>query len=119
MKIVVLGAGAWGTALALSAASHPQGHAVTLWARDAAQVAAMQATRCNARYLPGVALPERLALAAGSVPAAVHGADLRVVATPMAALRAMPSGAADLDQGRTHGTTPCSISATMRAVTSS
>ncbi|OJX30382.1 MAG: glycerol-3-phosphate dehydrogenase [Burkholderiales bacterium 68-12] len=89
MKIVVLGAGAWGTALALSAASHPQGHAVTLWARDAAQVAAMQATRCNARYLPGVALPERLALAAGSVPAAVHGADLLVVATPMAALRGM------------------------------
>ncbi|WP_042425944.1 NAD(P)H-dependent glycerol-3-phosphate dehydrogenase [Comamonas granuli] len=89
MKIVVLGAGAWGTALALSAASHPQGHAVTLWARDAAQVAAMQATRCNARYLPGVVLPERLALAAGSVPAAAEGADLLVVATPMAALRGM------------------------------
>ena len=45
MKIVVLGAGAWGTAMAISAANHPDGHAVTLCARDAAQAAHMQATR--------------------------------------------------------------------------
>ena len=42
MKIIVLGAGAWGTALAMSAAQHPAGHAVTLWARDAAQALAMR-----------------------------------------------------------------------------
>ena len=37
MKIVVFGAGAWGTALAISASRHPAGHAVQLWARDATQ----------------------------------------------------------------------------------
>jgi glycerol-3-phosphate dehydrogenase (NAD(P)+) len=45
MKIVVFGAGAWGTALAMNAARHPAGHAVTLWARNAPQVADMQARR--------------------------------------------------------------------------
>lgn len=82
MKIVILGAGAWGTALAISAAQHPAGHVVELWARDAQQVADMQrvtlglteaapahgaqagagapAQRCNQRYLPGHALPDRL-----------------------------------------------------------
>ena len=49
MRIAVLGAGAWGTALAIHAG---QGHAVTLWARDAAQAQAMQRDRVNARYLP-------------------------------------------------------------------
>ena len=37
MKILILGAGAWGSALAVSACAHPQGHKVTLWARDSAQ----------------------------------------------------------------------------------
>jgi glycerol-3-phosphate dehydrogenase (NAD(P)+) len=82
MRIAVLGAGAWGTALAVSAARH--GHAaITLWARDAAQAAAMDAARQNARYLPGVALPDGLQVASGGLPQA----DLFVVATPMAALR--------------------------------
>ena len=58
MNIVVIGAGAWGTALAINAASHWQAkHTVTLWARDVAQVAALQAVRENQRYLPAVALP--------------------------------------------------------------
>ena len=43
MKIIVFGAGAWGTALAISASSNPAAkHDVTLWARDAAQAAQMQ-----------------------------------------------------------------------------
>ena len=87
MKIVVIGAGAWGTALAISAAAHPVGHAVTLWARDAAQVAGMQAVRCNARYLPGIGLPPSLTVAGGDVAALAHTADLVIVATPMAGLR--------------------------------
>ncbi|MGB4926175.1 MAG: glycerol-3-phosphate dehydrogenase, partial [Giesbergeria sp.] len=41
MKIIVVGAGAWGTAVAISAAAHPLGHAVTLWARSSAQQRAM------------------------------------------------------------------------------
>ena len=89
MKIIVLGAGAWGTAVAMSAAQHPAGHAVTLWARDAAQAAQMQTQRHNARYLPGITLPPFLTLAHGDFAALWTGADLVIVATPMAALRGM------------------------------
>ena len=88
MKISILGAGAWGTALAIQAAAR---HEVLLWARDAASVAAMQATRSNQRYLPGIALPAALRLTAGLDEAIAHAASsgLIVVATPMAALRDM------------------------------
>ncbi len=91
MKIAVLGAGAWGTALAISASQHPQAtHSVTLWARDAAQAAAMQAQRCNPRYLPGVAFPGTLALSAQpDVAALAADHDLVVLGTPMSALRGM------------------------------
>ena len=60
MKIIVLGAGAWGTAVAMSAAQHPAGHAVTLWARDAAQAQSMRTEAQNTRYLPGIAFPDGL-----------------------------------------------------------
>ena len=93
MNIVVLGAGAWGTALAIAAARLPgEPHRVTLWARDAALVASMRAERCNQRYLPDIALPPPLMLVGDSVPwpvEALTAADLVVVATPMAALRGM------------------------------
>ena len=93
MDIVVLGAGAWGTALAIAAARLPgEPHRVTLWARDGAQVAAMRAARENTRYLPGVALPPGLLLAGDDAswpPEALSRADLVIVATPMAALRGM------------------------------
>ncbi|MGJ7508593.1 NAD(P)H-dependent glycerol-3-phosphate dehydrogenase [Variovorax sp. GT1P44] len=84
MRICVLGAGAWGTALAVNAAGR---HAVTLWGRDAAQMQAMSAARENARYLAGVSLPPSLTLLSGKPFDAVAGADLVIVATPMAALR--------------------------------
>ncbi len=84
MKICVLGAGAWGTALAVNASGR---HTVTLWARDAAQAQAMSVARENARYLPGIALPPSLTVGAGDPLAAVEGVDLVIVATPMAALR--------------------------------
>lgn len=90
MKLTVLGAGAWGTALAARAA---QRHPTVLWARDAAQAADIRAARVNARYLPGVALPEALRVETDfdAATAFAHGdADgLVVVATPMAALREM------------------------------
>ncbi|MET3463689.1 NAD(P)H-dependent glycerol-3-phosphate dehydrogenase [Variovorax atrisoli] len=85
MKICVHGAGAWGTAVAVNAAAR---HEVTLWARDAAQADAMSAARENSRYLPGLALPASLAVRAGDIGQAQAGADLVIVATPMAALRA-------------------------------
>ncbi|MGQ0708222.1 MAG: NAD(P)H-dependent glycerol-3-phosphate dehydrogenase [Rhodoferax sp.] len=92
MKIVVLGAGAWGTALGAAAArQHPQ-RTVLLWARDPQQAQQMQAQRVNARYLPGLALPEGLHIAGGMEPQALvreQAPDLVVIATPMAALRSM------------------------------
>ena len=61
MKIIVLGAGAWGTALAASAAAHRfNAHAVTIWGRDPQQVREMELRRENSRYLPGFALPPSL-----------------------------------------------------------
>ena len=88
MKIIVFGAGAWGTALAVSAARHPDGHAVELWARDAAQATAMHGRRENARYLPGIALPQALTVrCAPAVELDASSADLVIVATPMAGLR--------------------------------
>ena len=89
MKIVVLGAGAWGTALAVSAAAHAGGNAVTLWARDEQQAAAMQAARCNQRYLPGLAFAPALQVVAGDARALAASAELIVIGTPMAALRGM------------------------------
>jgi glycerol-3-phosphate dehydrogenase (NAD(P)+) len=84
MNIAVLGAGAWGTALAISLAER---HKVTLWARDAAQVTAMRETRRNRRYLPDIALPDALALEA-DLQAVLHSAQLIIVAVPVSGLRA-------------------------------
>jgi glycerol-3-phosphate dehydrogenase (NAD(P)+) len=89
MKILLLGAGAWGTALAVSAAQRNQ---VSLWARDPAQAAVLRSARENVRYLPGIALPPSLALlagAAGELPALCAQFELVVIATPMAGLRGL------------------------------
>ena len=90
MKLAVLGAGAWGTALAVNAAR--ASHEVTLWARDPAQAAQMQAQRANARYLPDAAFPAGLSVVGGALDVATsagRNADLLVVATPMSGLRGM------------------------------
>lgn len=91
MKIAVLGAGAWGTALAVSFA---QRHAVTLWARNPAQVADMRHVQSNVRYLPGVTLPATLALSA-DLAATVASADVVIVATPSGAFRSILKSIAD------------------------
>ena len=83
MNITVIGAGAWGTALAISLAAN---HRVTLWARDAGQVSAMRATRRNQRYLPDAPLPDNLELSA-DFDAALADAGLLIVAVPAAAFR--------------------------------
>ena len=87
MNLIVIGAGAWGTALAIAAARHPAGHHVLLWARDAQQVQAMQTARSNARYLPQMAFPDSLHVSAAPLAQAVQGMDLVIIATPMSALR--------------------------------
>lgn len=84
MKLVVLGAGAWGTALAISFSRH---HQVVLWSRNAAHVATLAADRVNAHYLPDVPFPDALQLSA-ELPVALPGADLLLIATPIAGLRA-------------------------------
>ena len=84
MKISILGAGAWGTALAIAFSRR---HEVALWARDPAQAAAMRAGRENTRYLPGAVLPEALRIEADFAAAAGTG-ELNVIATPLAGLRA-------------------------------
>ncbi len=87
MKVAVLGAGAWGTALALAAAPR---HDTLLWARDAGQAAEMAASRLNQRYLPGVPLRPELRVGHDLDQALAHAEHgLLVLATPMAALRAM------------------------------
>lgn len=83
MNITVIGAGAWGTALAISLAER---HRVTLWARDAEQVASIRRNRCNQRYLPDVQLPDNLDLSS-DFSAALAGAELVIVAVPTVALR--------------------------------
>ena len=96
MQIAVVGAGAWGTALAISAAR--RGHAVSLQVRDADQLRAMQRERTNTRYLPGADFPAGLALAhwtgRPAIPPAAH--DLLIIATPMAALRGVLEQVRDL-----------------------
>jgi glycerol-3-phosphate dehydrogenase (NAD(P)+) len=85
VKIAVLGAGAWGTAIAMAAAAR---HEVVLWARDAAQAQAMCRERRNVRYLPEVTLPDALQVTADEAAALRHGGEgLTLLATPMAALR--------------------------------
>jgi glycerol-3-phosphate dehydrogenase (NAD(P)+) len=91
MKIAILGAGAWGTALALALVRQSgEGREVRLWARDGAQARAMQESGENKRYLPGVALDGRVTVCSGS-PAALASSlqqqDLVICACPMAALR--------------------------------
>jgi glycerol-3-phosphate dehydrogenase (NAD(P)+) len=85
VKITLLGAGAWGTALAVAAAAR---HDTVLWARDAAQAAGMRARGRNQLYLSEVALPGALRVTADHAEALAHGRDgLTVIATPMAGLR--------------------------------
>ena len=82
-KIAVLGAGSWGTALSVWLAE--RGQRVTLWGHDPRHVARLRQTRENARYLPGVALPEGVLPVENLADAA--GADLVLFVTPSHALR--------------------------------
>jgi glycerol-3-phosphate dehydrogenase (NAD(P)+) len=83
MKIAILGAGAWGSGLAIALSER---HRVTLWARDRALASAIVAERCNTRYLPGIAIPDRVAVTA-ELAAALAQQDMLLVATPTSGLR--------------------------------
>ena len=99
MKILVLGAGAWGTALAIGASANPRGHQVSLWSRKPDHQHQLQLQRENLRYLAGVSFPLDLSVlqcAAQSLQGQLAEQDLLIVATPMAGLRSMLSQLADL-----------------------
>jgi glycerol-3-phosphate dehydrogenase (NAD(P)+) len=83
VRISVVGAGAWGTALALIAARR---HDVTLYVRHAEQLATLLRDRENARYLPGFTLPAAISLTSTLAEAATE-AELIILATPVAGLR--------------------------------
>ncbi len=94
-NLTVIGAGAWGTALAMSACRR---RSTLLWARDAGQADAMRVQRSNARYLPAIELPSALGISSDFDAAIEHArGGLIVVATPMAGLagvlQALPSAA--------------------------
>jgi glycerol-3-phosphate dehydrogenase (NAD(P)+) len=78
-SIAVIGAGAFGTALAMTQASG--GKPVILWGRDAAKMAAIQAARENAALLPGVPLPEGVTATADMAQAASAGIVLLSIPT--------------------------------------
>lgn len=83
--VVIYGAGAWGTALAIHAAR--LGRDVVLWARDPLRAAELSARRVNARLLPGAAFPDGLRITGDAAQGA--GARLAIIAVPMQPLRAV------------------------------
>jgi len=91
MGTTVVGAGSWGTALAIQLCR--AGHSVALWARDPEHVAGMVETRENERYLPGFPLPPSLAPTADFASAVRSATDLLVCAVPSHAVRATMTAA--------------------------
>ena len=87
-RVSVLGAGAWGTAVALALAAR---HQVVLWGRDSVAMAAMDAARENTSYLRGFAFPDNLSVASDLDNALAHldgaAAPLLIAACPVAGLR--------------------------------
>lgn len=98
-RLTVLGAGSWGTALALLLARN--GHDVHLWGRDPAAMKVMNRDRRNERYLPGHEFPDAIT-ASADLAAALRGAELVVVVVPSGGFRstlenALPHLAAPVD----------------------
>lgn len=92
MTISVLGAGAFGTALAIALSR--DGGKVTLWARDEANAQVMQRSRVSGQRLPGIALPENLTVTSSK---SAFTADLCLLAVPMQKLAAFLQHHPDLD----------------------
>src|ERR1700722_29909 len=82
--MTVVGAGSWGTALAIQLAR--EGHPTRLWGRDGAQLDSMRQERRNVRYLPGAGFPDALDVAP-DLEAALHGARDALIAVPSNAFR--------------------------------
>ncbi len=85
-RIVVIGAGSWGTALAISLASG--GRSVVLWARREALAATMRKTRVNADYLPDAPIPESVYITS-DLESAVSDAGMWIFAVPSQSIRSV------------------------------
>ena len=83
MRLAILGAGVWGTALGVALSSR---HQISLWSRDPAQSRTLAADRVNARYLPDVAIPAGV-LITSQLQLAIDNGALIVIAVPTSALR--------------------------------
>jgi len=83
-RVAVIGAGSWGTALAIQAAR--AGHDVSLWSHNAAVVESINSTHLNARYLTDVKIPENVR-ATSDIVESVGGAELVILAAPSHATR--------------------------------
>ncbi len=92
MKLTIVGAGAWGTALGVVLSQN--GHVLTLWGHNADHLAAAAAARENQRYLPGVPLPKDWNFET-DLAKAVAGSDGLLLAVPSKALRATAERLAD------------------------
>ena len=84
-KIAVLGAGSWGTAMAIMMAR--AGHHVTLWGHDPAHIVTLTAERCNSEFLPGTPFPDTLTLS-DQLEKTVSTHDFLMFAVPSHAFRA-------------------------------
>ena len=85
IRICVLGAGAWGTAIAISFAK--QGHQISLWVRDKTQAGLLQNTGCNQKYLPGFSFPPGSLQVTHDFNKALDHTDLIFIATPISGFR--------------------------------
>ena len=83
MNITILGAGAWGTALAINLSSR---HQVTLWTKDPHHLAALTAQRNNQQFLPGFFLPDSIRLTS-TLEVALDTAEFALIVVPVAGLR--------------------------------
>ena len=96
--VAILGAGAWGTALAVHLATRAfAAPGVVLYARDRDQCDAMRGARANQRYLPGVPIPPGVGLFSNL--SACATADLLIAATPASQLEALASQVAHIAPG--------------------
>ena len=95
--IAVLGAGSFGTALAILLARN--GNPTTLWGRDSLQISAMNAERANNRYLPDVPFPEDLVVT-DDFAKAIEFADDILISTPSFAFSSTLQNLKQLDNGR-------------------
>ncbi|HOV99381.1 MAG TPA: NAD(P)H-dependent glycerol-3-phosphate dehydrogenase [Bacteroidota bacterium] len=98
MNITVLGAGSWGTTLAL--VLHKNNHRVTLWTFDAKQAASIKETLENKDVLPGILLPKEIEISTDLEASCSHK-DMIVTAVPSQFLRAVLQGIAHLDLSNT------------------